>query len=227
MALAIDANITTTFTSNQSPFQSSTFTTAQGGELILVLFSNDASPTGISNTPGALTWTKLQDEESFGAPNGIIYYAWASGILTNSQVSITAGVGQQGIMTILSFTGADATVPGSSAIGASTAGGNAASVPSLAITTTRNNSWIFGAFGGGSTTLVAGSGQTLFGQYLDSAFGGRGATIKQNSTTPTSGTNVTTSLTSSQAWNGAVVEILPALTGGSQYSSNLTTLGAM
>jgi hypothetical protein len=102
-------------------------------------------------------------------------------------------------------------VNGSGAIGA-TASKSAVGAPSVSVTTTRNNSWVFGVGNDwdGAVSRTLGAGQTLVHQYLPWV----GATYwiqRRTTTTPTAGTVVAINDTapSNHQYNLAVVEILP------------------
>lgn len=225
MALSIDVNTSKAVTVAATSVVSNSFSTAQAGELIIVLCGN-VDNTGLAISGGGLTWHTLQNVPGSASDNAAIFYAWAPSILTNQQITVQGTNSQQWQITVLSFKGADATSGnGSSAIGANNGiTGNSGTQPSINLTTTRNGSWIFGAIGyGGNVVLVAGSNQTIFAQNSDTANGGKQATIEQNATTPNSGTVVTTNVTNTTAnWAIAAVEVLPALSS----SHLLSSLGA-
>lgn len=221
MALSIDVNTSKAATVAATSVTSNSFSTTAPNELILVLASS-ADDTGLAISGGGLTWHTLQDAPGNASDNAYIFYAWAANILTNQTVKVQGTNSQQWQITVLSFIGADAiSGDGSSAIGANNqATGVSGTQPSINLTTTRNNSWIFGSIGyGANVVLTAGTNQTIFAQNADTINGGKQATIEQNAVTPTKGTSVTTNVTNTTAnWAIAAVEILPAFIGAPQMS---------
>lgn len=211
--LTIDVNQSKSFTtSGQNNMVTNSFTTTKPNELILVLISNGNTVTGVTDTAG-LTYHQVQAQLAQNAENGIIYYAWAKSVVTNNQITVAAGSAQEGQVTVLSFIGADSrSGDGASAIGANNGGGAASGTVQLSLTTTRNGSWIFGCFGlGTNATAVAQTNQTILGQSVDGIFTDTCSTMENNAVTPAAGTSVTLGLTNTGVWNGAIVEILPAV----------------
>jgi hypothetical protein len=143
-----------------------------------------------------------------------------------SSVTITAtGEGNTGDgigMAIISFTGSGPDLP--SSFGATAAASGAAgTAPSGSLNTTAGDSWVWGCgFDWDSgTARTVGANQTLVYEDVDATSGITFWTQRQNSTTPTSGTNVTINdtLPTTDQWNLSLVEILPA-SGGSGGSTN-------
>ena len=224
-ALAVDASVSVLST-KASSITSPTFSTAAGNELLLAFVAADflggANTTVTGVTGGGLTWVLvLRTNAQLGTSE--IWRAFAPSPLTNATVTATLSQSVISSITVLSFTGADATgTNGSGAIGA-TKGANAASGgPTATLTTTRNNSWVFGV-GNDYDNAIArtpGSNQSLIQQYLTSA-GDTYWVQKQNSTTPLSGTSVTINDTAptSDRYNLSIVEVLPSLgTQGQSWS---------
>ncbi len=116
-------------------------------------------------------------------------------------------------ITVLSFSGVDATgTNGSGAIGATKSVSAASGVPTATLTTTRNSSWVFGVGSDFDNAIArtAGANQTVVHQFLTSA-GDTYWVQMQNGTTPTSGTSVSINDTApaGDRYNLAIVEVLP------------------
>lgn len=212
--LTIDVNTSKAVTVAATSVTSNSFTTTVPNELILVLGAS-ADNTGLAISGGGLSWTTLQNVAGNASDNAYIFYAWASSILTAQTVKVQGTNSQQWQITVLGIIGADqVSGNGVSAIGAnSNATGNSGAQPSVALTTTRNGSWIFGSVGyGANVTLTAGTNQTIFAQNADTVNGGHQATIEQNAATQLAGTSVTTNVTNTTGnWAIAAVEILPGI----------------
>jgi Glycosyl hydrolases family 16 len=125
-------------------------------------------------------------------------------------------------ITVVTFTGADATGNGAGAIGNSASASAASGAASASLITTRNGSWVFGVGTDWDHNLsrTPASGQTLVHQYL--------ATVQdtywvqeQNSPTPLSGTQVFINDTSptTDRYDLTIAEVLPATSsGGTVYN---------
>src|SRR5439155_3246734 len=142
--LAIDDNISadqpsTSATTVTSP----TFSTTTGNEVLLAFVTGDyltGPNTTVTGMTGAgLTW-QLVVRTNVQPGNSEIWRAFAPSPLTN--VSVTATLSQPAVssLTIVTFTGADASgTNGSGAIGATVSANLASGPPSATLTTTRNN----------------------------------------------------------------------------------------
>lgn len=220
-ALAIDANVSKDQTSNSSIVTSPQFSTTSGNELLLALVATDylsgASTTVQSITGGGLTWTFVvrTNQQSGDAE---IWRAFAPAPLTNTSVTATLSQNVQSSLTVLTFSGADATgAGGSGAIGAIASSNAPKGAPSASLVTTRNGSWVFGVANDYDNAIARtpASGQTILHQDLTS-LGDTYWTQMENNPTPLSGTGVTISDTAptSDRYNLSIVEVLPALIGG-------------
>ena len=102
---------------------------------------------------------------------------------------------------------------GSGAIGATAGGSESSGAPAASLTTTRNNSWVFGVGNDYDNPIArtVGSGQTLIHQYMPPV-GDTYWVQRQNSPTPASGTTVTINDTAptTDRYNVTICEILPA-----------------
>ncbi len=107
---------------------------------------------------------------------------------------------------------------GSNAIGSVTTGTFTGAVPTLNLTTTRSNSWVWAAINSSNTTstFTAGSSQQSIRTQTDSTNTTQAGVWRRTAYTPTSGTTVTMNLTSPSAGTGNVMafEILPTTTHG-------------
>jgi len=243
-ALAIDVTSTKDNTAGHfSPFSltSNAFTTANATELLVVfLGAGQAGTGGMPDLPdgvitgsvsgAGLTW-QLAVRTNVQGGTAEIWYALATTILTSQTVTatltVTGGTFNQirGVsITLVSFTGAST----STGIGATGTGNAATGAPTANLTTTQNNSWVFGVGVDWSndTARTVGSGQTIVHQDVDST---NGITIwaqRQNSTTPASGTSVTINDTAptTDEWNLSLAEILPFTPKGLSKSKKIERL---
>jgi len=215
-ALAIDASVSV-LGAKAAAVTSPAFSTLSANELLLAFVATDylgGTNTTVTSMSGAgLTWTLvLRTNAQSGTAE--IWRAFAAAPLTG--VTVTANLSQSVVssITVLSFTGVDATgTGGSGAIGATKSASASSGAPTATLTTTRNNSWVFGV-GSDFDNAIArtpGAGQSLVQQYLTAA-GDTYWVQKQNSTTPLSGTSVTINDTAptTDRYNLSIVEVLPA-----------------
>ncbi|MFI5088964.1 MAG: DUF4082 domain-containing protein [Terriglobales bacterium] len=214
--LAIDKTASTDRSSAATTIASPTFTTTKTNELLLAFISSDANTSGITVTGvtgGSLTWS-LVKRTNTQLGTAEIWRAFAPAILTNASVTATLSQSVAASITVVTISGVDTTgTGGSGAIGA-TNGTNAASgAPTASLTTTRNNSWVFGVGDDwdNATARTVGANQTMVHQYL-ATIGDTYWVQRQTSTTPTSGTVVTINDTAptTDRYNLTIVEVLPA-----------------
>ena len=215
--LAIDASASV-LGAKSTTVTSPTFSTASANELLLAFVAADylggtnTTVTGV--TGGGLTWT-MAVRSNGQSGTSEIWRAFAPSPL--SDVAVTATLSQSVIssITVISFTGADPTgTGGSGAIGAIKAASAASGAPTASLTTTRNNSWVFGV-GNDFDNAIArtpGANQTLIQNYLTSA-GDTYWVQRQNAATPLSGTSITINDTAPTAdrYDLAIAEVLPSL----------------
>ena len=213
--LAIDQTASTDRSGNGTNIVSPAVTTTKTNELLLALVSTSATTTNMtvtSVTGAGLTWT-LVKRTNTQMGTAEIWRAWAPNKL--NKVKVTANLSQStgASITVVTFTGADASgTGGSGAIGATGSGNANPGAPTASLTTTRNNSWVFGVGTDWdkATARTLGANQTLVHQFL--------ATSKtfwiqsQSATTPASGTLVTINDTAptTDRYNMTICEILPA-----------------
>ncbi len=228
--LAVDANVSTDG-AKATTVASPVFSTNSSNELLLAFIATDflggtnTTVTGV--TGGGLTWA-LVVRANGQSGTSEIWRAFASAPLSN--VTVTATVSQSVIssISVISFKGADASgTNGSGAIGATKSASAASGAPTASLTTTRNNSWVFGVGNDFDNAIArtAGTNQTMVHQFLTSTGDTYWAQM-QNSTTPSSGTTVSINDTAPTAdrFNLAIVEILPGIvTNGTPPSVSLTS----
>jgi hypothetical protein len=210
------------------------FSTTSGNELLLAFISSDAPPSDINTsvtgvTGAGLIWVRVvRTNVQFGPAE--IWRAFANTPLTNVSVTATISHSVASSMTVMSFAGVDTTgTNGSGAIGAIGTGNANPGVPIASLTTTRNNSWVFGV-GTDFDNLIARtvtSGQTIVHQFL-AASAGTFWMQRQNSPTTTAGTVVSISDTAptGDRFNLSICEILPAQGPTYSVSGNLSPAGS-
>lgn len=193
--------------------------------LAFINISKDAQ-TVSSVTATSLTW-QLVARANTQAGSSEIWSAFSPTPFTNRTITANfSGSVVSGNLLVTSIVGADITGSnGSGAIGATNTGSTTSAAPSLNITTTRANSWVWATANTGTAspgTVTAGSNQTLIRLLGDGTNACGGWVWRQNSITGTSGTTVTSNTTTptTDNCNIAVVEILPAV------RKNLGALGA-
>jgi hypothetical protein len=228
--LAVDANVSTDGV-QAATVTSPAFSTSSTNELLLAFIVTDylggtnTTVTGVSGA--ALTWT-LVVRANGQSGTSEIWRAFTPSPLTNVTVAATLSQSVISSITVLSFTGVDATgTNGLGAIGATKSASAASGAPTATLTTTRNNSWVFGVGNDfdNAITRTAGANQTVIHQFLTSA-GDTYWVQMQNGTTPTSGTSVSVNDTAptGDRYNLAIVEVLPGVvTSGTPPSVTLTS----
>lgn len=215
-SLAIDASVSALGT-KATTVTSPSFSTQSTNELLLAFVATDylggtnTIVTGMSG--GGLTWTLVLRTNSQSGTSEI-WRAFAASPLIGATATATLSQSVVSAITVLSFTGVDTTgTGGSGALGAMKSGSAATGAPTATLTTTHNNSWVFGV-GNDFDNAIArtpGTNQSLVQQSLTSA-GDTYWVQKQNSTTPLSGTSVTINDTAptTDRYNLTIVEVLPA-----------------
>ena len=214
--ITIDAHVST-HGSTATTISSPSFSTLAANELLVAYVGSDGpngakSQTFSSVTGGGLTWTMR--ERADGQPGDAeIWQAVAPTPLTGITVTATRSAGAyQGSLSVVSYIGASTTINGS----VSTQSG-ASGAPSVSLTTTANNSWVWGV-GNDWDNAVArtiGPNQTMFDQFVDTGTGDTFWTQYQTGQNLASGTAVTINDTTptGDSWNLAAIEIVPS--GGS------------
>jgi hypothetical protein len=224
-AISIDANVSVNQGSANTRAVSPAFSTAAGNELILAFISTDwlsgSNTTVIGVSGGGLTWA-LAVRSNTQRGTSEIWRAFAPAALSGVTVTATLSQSVASSMTVMSYAGVDSSATnGSGAVGATTAKSASSGAPTASLVTTRNNSWVFGV-GNDFDNAVArtsGASQTMVHQYL-APVGDTYWVQRQNAATPASGTTVTINDTAptSDRYNLALIEILPATTVGPTYT---------
>ncbi len=212
--LAVDQLLTTHQTSASTSISSPAFSTSAPGELLLAFITSDGPSSGTQSfssvTGGSLTW-RLRRRANTQAGTSEIWQANAATTLSNATVTATRSSGSYvGSIAVAAISGADQVAEGA------TAGGSVATgAPSVSLTTTRAGSWVWGVGNDwdNATERTIGPNQTKVDEFLASA-GDTFWVQRQTAATPLGGTQVTLNDTAptSDRWNLAAVEVLPAQT---------------
>jgi hypothetical protein len=219
-SITVDANISKDGATASTTVASPVFSTSSGNELLLALIATDylgGANTSVQSVAGAgLTWV-LVVRTNVQSGSAEIWRAFAPAALAN--VSVTATLSQSIIssITVMSFSGVDATgVNGSGAIGATASKNAATGAPTASLITTRNNSVVLGVGNDFDNAIVraVGSGQSLIHQYLTPT-GDTYWVQRQTNPIASSGTSVTINDTAptTDRYNLSIVELL-ASSGG-------------
>jgi Big-like domain-containing protein len=209
--LAVDTMVTTHQTTASATIISPTFSTTKAGDLLVAFAGSDGSTDSAQSyssvTGGGLTW-QLRQRANAQAGTAEIWTAVAPAPLTNVQVTATRARGSYlGSLTVVAFSGADLVTNGA------TAGQSAATgTPSVQLTTTRANAWVW-AVGHDWDRAIARTvpaDQELVDQYLASV-GDTFWVQRLKAPTPNAGTLVTVNATAptTDRWNFAAIEIVP------------------
>jgi len=212
----IDAVVWTDGSSNQSTIASPVFSTAAPNELLLAFVATDylSGPnTTVTGVTGAgLTWA-LVGRTNVRAGTSEIWRAFAPARLTNVAVTATLSQPTVSMITVASFSNVDTSgTNGSGAIGAAASGSAAAGAPAATLTTTRNNSWVFGVGNDYDRPIARtpGPNQTIVHQALPSV-GDTYWVQRMLNPTPAAGTSVTINDTAptGDQYNLFICEIRP------------------
>ena len=213
-APAIDALVWTDQPNAVTTVASPSFSTRLSNELLLAFISGDylgGANTTVTGVSGAgLTWA-LVGRTNVQAGTAEIWRAFAPSLLTNVTVTATLSQAADSSMTIVTFSNVDISgTNGSGAIGATASGNAIAGAPTATLTTTRDNSWVFGV---GTdydtpTARTVGANQVLVHQYFPPV-GDTYWVQRTLNPTPVSGTSVTINDTAptSDRYNMFIAEI--------------------
>src|SRR6476620_1893977 len=220
-AVAVDVNRSTGRSTASTAVSTPVFSTGAGNELLLAFLATDGPASGATTVTsiagGGLTWV-LAVRANAQAGTSEVWRAFATSPLTNVTVTATLSRSVAASITVLSFTGADATgTNGSGAIGATASRSASTGAPSASVITTRDNSWVFGVGSDwdGATARTLAAGQTMIFEYLASV-GDTYWVQRLSAPTPTAGTTATIADTAptTHRFNLGIVEVFPAQTGG-------------
>ena len=214
--LAIDQTVSTDRSSAATTITSPTFSTTKPNELLLAFIATDATAANMTVTGvtgASLTWT-LVKRTNTQLGTSEIWRAFSPTALSSVSVTATLSKSVAASVTLVTFTGVDPSGTGGSGGIGNTGSGNAnPGAPTAQLTTTRNNSWVFGVGNDydNATARTSGPNQTIVHQYLAS-IGDTYWFQRQNATTPASGTVVTINDTAptTDRYNLSICEILPA-----------------
>ena len=217
--LAIDKSVSTDRGTKATTIASPAFTTSSANELLLAFVSMDGNSgttvtvSGVAG--GGLAWT-LVKRTNTQLGTAEIWRAFAPAVVSNATVTATLSQSQAASITVVTLTGVDTTgTGGSGAIGATGTGNANPGAPTASLTTTRNNSWVFGVANDwdNATSRTVGASQTMVHQYLATTSGDTFWAQRQTSTTPTAGTVVTINDTAptGDRYNLSTCEVLPSL----------------
>jgi hypothetical protein len=218
-AIARDVTVSQDGVSASVTIASPVFTTAAGNELLLAFVPTDylgGTNTTVNSVTGAgLTWT-LVKRTNVQSGSSEIWGAFAAAPVTGATVTATLSQSVISSLTVMSFTGVNAT----GAIGA-VGGSNAPTgAPSASLVTTGSNSLVLGVgndfdnaiartLGAGQTLIhqkLTATGDTYWVQMQSSPIAAKGATVTINDTAPTG-----------DRYNLSIVEVLAG--GGSSTAT--------
>ena len=215
-AIAIDQSVSKDQGTNSTTVATATFTTKATNELLLAFVTTDAPSTGTNTTVtgvagGGLTWTLVRRTNTqLGTAE--IWRAFAPALLTNAAVTATLSRSTISSLTVMTFSGVDATgTGGAGAIGATATANSSRGAPSASLVTTRANSLVVGVGNDWDSAInrTAGTAQTVVHTYLTPS-GDTYWVQRQTSATPASGTAVTINDTApaTDRYNLSIAEIL-------------------
>ena len=221
-ALAIDAKISKDQGTSSASVTSPSFSTTSGSELLLAFVSADylgGANTTVKAISGAgLAW-ELVVRTNGQSGSSEIWRAFAPSVLSNTSVTATLSQSVPSSLTVMSFTGADGSgVNGAGAIGATGSANASSGAPIATLVTTRNGSWVLGV-GNDFDNAIArtpAAGQTVVHQDLTTA-GDTYWVQMQTAVTSLAGSSVSINDTAptKDRYNLSIVEVMPALAGGS------------
>jgi Domain of unknown function (DUF1929)/Bacterial Ig domain/Glyoxal oxidase N-terminus/Kelch motif len=220
-AVGIDVTVSGDGTAASTTISTPAFATNSTNELLLAFVSTDylsgANTTVGSISGGSLTWA-LVKRSNTQSGSSEIWRAFSSNPLSSASVTATLSQKVVASVTVVAFTGVDTSgTNGSGATGATGSGSSSRGAPTASLVTTRNSSWVFGVGNDFDSALdrTPGTAQSLVHQYKP-AVGDTYWVQRQNAATPLSGTTVTINDTAptTDRFNLAIVEVLPALGGG-------------
>ena len=173
-SIALDVNKSADGTAASTTIASPVLSTAVSNELILAFISTDylggTNTTVKSIAGGGLTWTLVRRTNAqLGTSE--IWRAFAATPLSNATVTATLSQSVVSSITIMSFSGVNATgTNGSGAIGAVGGASAASGAPSATLRTVGTNSWVLGVGNDFDNAIPrsVGAGQNLIHQSLSS-----------------------------------------------------------
>lgn len=201
--LAVDAKVSADNSTASTTIASPMFSTSSDNELLLALVATDyltGANTTVTGVAGAgLTWT-LVARANTRSGTSEIWRAFAPAALAGQTVTATLSQSVEASITVMSFSGVDASgTNGANAVGATATASKASGAPSASLVTTRGGSLVVGVGNDydNAKARTVGSGQTLVHQFLTSLgdtywmqmtsapAGAAGSTVTVNDTAPT------------------------------------------
>jgi Carboxypeptidase regulatory-like domain/Bacterial Ig domain/Lysyl oxidase len=230
--LATDVTVSSDSSAAHASITTPAFSTAAANELLLAFVSSDAKSAGMTVTgvTGAgLNWVLVRRTNTqLGTAE--IWRAFAPTAM--SSVTVRAALAQSvaASITLVGFTGVDATgTSGSGAIGATGSGNANPGQPSATLTTTRSGSWVWGVGvdWDHATPRVLGPAQTMVHEY-PATVGDDYWVQRQTATTPSFGTLVTINdlMPAGDRYDLTLVEVLPSLATTHTISGTVTPVAS-
>lgn len=224
-AITVDQQVATHQSSPSNTITSPAFSTSKSNEVLEAFITSDG-PSGSKSqsfrsvTGGGLNWT-LKARSNTQAGVSEIWQAVTVAPLSNVQVTAQRSQGSYvGSIVVAAFAGANTTTSGATAVS------SGKGVPSVSLTTTANNSWVW-AVGNdydNATARTIPAGQVKVDEYL-APVGDTYWLQRVAAATPTRGTKVTISnpMPTTDSYNLAAIELVPAgTTSGSPGSTGGT-----
>ncbi|HWZ65731.1 MAG TPA: galactose oxidase-like domain-containing protein [Patescibacteria group bacterium] len=209
-ALAVDKAVSFHQTTASNTINAPSLTTAAANELLVAFINSDGPNPGTINfasvSGGGLTW-KLRQRTNTQAGTSEIWTAVAPTAGTSIATVATRNSGSFiGSINVVAFLNANTAVDGAVASANASTG-----APSVSLTTTAANSWVWGVGNDwdSATARTVGTNQTKVDEFLASS-GDTYWAQRQTNITPASGTVVTINDTAptNDRWNLTAIEIL-------------------
>jgi hypothetical protein len=216
--VATDAIVSKDQSTSSTIVTTTSFSTSSANELLLAFVSagySSASNSVSSITGAGLTWQRVvRTNAQYGTAE--IWRAFASATLSNVSVTARLSRSAPSSLTVISFTGVNTSgTNGSGAIGATKSVSASAGAPSATLTTTRDQSLVFGVGNDvtRATARTVGSNQTMVHQYLSTSAADTYWLQKTTNPISPSGTIVTINDTAptNDRYNLSLCEIVPTV----------------
>ena len=198
---------------NKKTVTTSTLSTTADNELLVAFVATDglANATVAKVAGGGLKW-ELVRRTNVQLGTAEVWRAYAAQRLKNVAITATLADPAASSMTVVSFANVDSSGQnGSGAVGATASGNSRRGTPSATLTTTRNNSWVFGVGNDWDTATprTLGPNQVMVHQYM-APVGDTYWVQRTASAVPRTGTKVTMGAVapSKDRYNLTLVEIL-------------------
>lgn len=215
------------FTAAVSATNTKTIATNFPNELLLAFICIQKGTTTVSSISGGtgLTWVNV-GRANTNAGSVELWRAFSAAPQSFTATITYSASTLSGNHMFVGIIGADQSgTNGSGAIGSFVTGTSTTAAPTINLTTTRNNSWVWAATNDptGTTAPVMGASQTLIRNISDATNTCQSWMQRQNAFTPQTGTTVTMNATapSTDSCNILAVEILPAI----HYNLGITGIG--